>query len=123
MILEIGHLFIYKKCRKFSGQLVLMYGAWYGLGRGFIELLRTDSLMLGAFKVSSLLSFLLCAVCAVLLVYFHKQSLAKVREADYGDQFAEQMIIQEQPMEDSTDIEEVSDDNDIEETASNEQID
>ena len=34
--------FISKK-RKFSGQLVLTYGVWYGFGRGFIELLRTDA--------------------------------------------------------------------------------
>ena len=35
--------FMYKK-RKFKGQMFLMYITWYGLGRAFIEMLRTDSL-------------------------------------------------------------------------------
>ncbi len=34
---------VYKK-KKFDGQIVLLYGAWYGIGRALIELLRTDSL-------------------------------------------------------------------------------
>ena len=37
----------------------MWYFTWYGLGRAFIELLRTDSLMLGSVRVSSLLSFIL----------------------------------------------------------------
>ena len=38
----------------------MWYFAWYGLGRAFIELLRTDSLMLGPIRVSSMLSFIFC---------------------------------------------------------------
>ena len=34
---------IYKK-KKFNGQIFLLYAGWYGIGRAFIELLRTDSL-------------------------------------------------------------------------------
>ncbi len=34
---------IYNK-KKFDGQIVLLYAGWYGIGRAFIELLRTDSL-------------------------------------------------------------------------------
>lgn len=58
----------FSKKRKFSGQIALMYGIWYGIGRAIIELLRTDSLMIGAFKVSCLLSILLCLACATVLV-------------------------------------------------------
>ena len=57
----IGFILInvfYQK-RKYHGEVTLWYFAWYGLGRGFIELLRTDSLMIGSVRVSSLLSFLL----------------------------------------------------------------
>jgi len=61
------------KKRKFSGQVVLMYCAWYGFGRGFIELLRTDSLYWGIFRVSSLLSFLLCISAIVLLIIIPKR--------------------------------------------------
>lgn len=61
--------------RKFSGQIILMYCAWYGFGRAFIELLRTDSLMLGQIKVSSLLSFILCiaAVTALVIINNHQK--------------------------------------------------
>ena len=39
-----------------TGQLTCIYLMWYGLGRLFIESLRTDSLMLGSFKVAQLVS-------------------------------------------------------------------
>lgn len=67
-------LHYFSKKRKFSGQIVLMYGVWYGFGRAFIELLRTDSLMLGNIRVSSLLSFLLCIAAATLLVVFSRKA-------------------------------------------------
>ena len=39
-------LHFYLKHRKFDGEVFLMYTGWYGLGRFFIEGLRTDSLYL-----------------------------------------------------------------------------
>ncbi len=47
--------FLSKK-RRFDGQLFLYYIAWYGLGRFFIEGLRTDSLMGGGIRASQLLA-------------------------------------------------------------------
>lgn len=63
----------FSKKRKFSGQIVLMYCTWYGLGRGFIELLRTDSLMIGNIRVSSLLSFLICITASIMLAVLNKR--------------------------------------------------
>ena len=62
--------FILKKCRRFSGQLFLCYGVWYGFGRMVIEGLRTDSLYVGntSLRVSQLVSGALCLICFVLLV-------------------------------------------------------
>ena len=60
----IGFIWInifYRK-RKYHGEIMVWYFCWYGLGRAFIELLRTDSLMIGSIRVSSLLSFLLVAL-------------------------------------------------------------
>ena len=37
---------LYKK-RRFNGQIFLSYIIWYGLGRAWIEGLRTDSLLIG----------------------------------------------------------------------------
>lgn len=54
------------KFRKYDGQIFLMYIGWYGLGRFFIEGLRTDSLMLGNLRVSQILAAL-CVVASVVL--------------------------------------------------------
>lgn len=61
---------ILKKFRKFSGQLFLCYGIWYGLGRSMIEGLRTDSLYIGStdIRVSQALSICIVAVCTVVLI-------------------------------------------------------
>lgn len=39
-------LYLYSKKRKYRGEILLLYLGWYGLGRFFIEGLRTDSLYL-----------------------------------------------------------------------------
>ncbi|MBE6750268.1 MAG: prolipoprotein diacylglyceryl transferase [Ruminococcaceae bacterium] len=75
------------KKRKFSGQLILTYCAWYGFGRAFIELLRTDSLMLGPVRVSSLLSFLLCVGSVIALILINKKLSVK---EEYVSQFADE---------------------------------
>ena len=49
-------LHFYLKHRKFDGEVFLMYTGWYGLGRFFIEGLRTDSLYLGNIRVSQLVA-------------------------------------------------------------------
>lgn len=56
-----------RKFRKFDGQIFLMYIAWYGLGRSFIEGLRTDSLVIGSIRVSQALA-IVCTVAAVMLL-------------------------------------------------------
>ena len=65
--------FLSKK-RKYDGQIALGYVAWYGLGRTFIEGLRTDSLYWGSFRVSQLLAAISCfgAVVALLVLAFVK---------------------------------------------------
>lgn len=45
-----------KKLRSYDGEIALLYVFWYGLGRFFIESLRTDSLMAGKFRVSQLVA-------------------------------------------------------------------
>ncbi|MBQ8026738.1 MAG: prolipoprotein diacylglyceryl transferase [Clostridia bacterium] len=64
-------LFIYKKCRKFSGQLFLSYGVLYGIGRAIIEGFRTDSLYIGntTLRVSQVLSFAVAMAFLVVLVF------------------------------------------------------
>lgn len=75
--------FLSKK-RKFSGETFLMYCAWYGFGRGFIEILRTDSLMIGNIKVSCLLAFLLCISSIIAIILIRKRIKP---EGEYVSQF------------------------------------
>ena len=62
--------FLSKK-RRYDGQVALGYVAWYGLGRAFIEGLRTDSLWWGPFRVSQLLAGISCAAAVAVLIWQH----------------------------------------------------
>ncbi len=68
-------LVLHKGKRLFDGQLFFLYIAWYGLGRGFIEGLRTDSLMLfeTGIRVSQLVGFLSFFAAAGYLIYRLRQ--------------------------------------------------
>ena len=57
------------KRRKYDGQIALGYVAWYGLGRAFIEGLRTDSLYWGPIRVSQLLAAISCFAAVGILVW------------------------------------------------------
>lgn len=70
--------------RKFDGQVVLGYLAWYGLGRGFIEGLRTDSLYIGSLRVSQLVGFLSFALAlGSMLVFLFIKKAPKYESASY----------------------------------------
>lgn len=86
----IGVFVLHKisKNRKFSGQIVLSYGVWYGLERGFLELIRTDSLMWGKIRISSLLSFAICITSLVLLIVFLRKDKNE-DNTEYNTVFAE----------------------------------
>lgn len=72
-------LHFYSKKRKFSGEVFLLYAAWYGLGRGFIEGLRTDSLYFldTGIRVSQVLGFAVCLVSAIFLIVKYRQIYLK----------------------------------------------
>lgn len=77
--------FVLSKIQTFDGELFLYYVIWYGIGRGFIESLRTDSLYIGPLKVSQLIGFASAVFCVILLVYFKimvKKSDSYVRWKD-----------------------------------------
>ena len=57
------------KRRQYDGQIALGYAAWYGLGRTFIEGLRTDSLYWGDFRVSQILAAISCLAAVGVLVW------------------------------------------------------
>ena len=66
------YLFARYVVKIYDGQLILLTFGWYGLGRMFIEGLRTDSLYIGnsGIRVSQLLAAIIFIVCAGLLIFF-----------------------------------------------------
>lgn len=74
-------LHFYSKKRKFKGEMALLYVAWYGAGRAWIEGLRTDSLYIGSMRVSQLLAILSCI--AAIAVLARQYSRIKVAKAFY----------------------------------------
>lgn len=71
--------FVFKKRRKFKGELFLLYGIGYGLERMVVEGLRTDSLYIGSttIRVSQLLS-------AVIVVFFTCVLIVMLRKLKKG---------------------------------------
>ena len=67
-LLGVVLLSLFIKRRKFDGQLLLMYLAWYGTERFFVEGLRTDSLMIGSLRVSQALSAVIVITSIILLI-------------------------------------------------------
>lgn len=72
-LLGFALLAFWSKRRKYDGQLILMYMAWYGLERSIVEGLRTDSLMVGNIRISQALSAVLFVTSVILQVIFFLQ--------------------------------------------------
>ena len=61
-------LALWSRRRKYDGQLLLMYMAWYGGERFIVEGLRTDSLMIGNIRVSQALSAIIFVTSVILQI-------------------------------------------------------
>lgn len=86
-------LFIVSRARRFDGENTCFYFLWYGIGRSWIEGLRTDSLYLfdwtlfgQPIRVSQALSVLL-AVCAAAVLFYN----IVIRKRDGSDLLVRQV--------------------------------
>lgn len=72
-------LFLYRKHKKYEGELFLMYLFGYGAGRVWIERLRTDQLVLPGigFPVSELLAGCLVIMTGIMLIYCRRHCRKK----------------------------------------------
>ena len=68
--LIVLHIWSKKGNRKYDGQIFWLYILWYGLGRAWIEGLRSDSLYIGStdIRVSQLLAIVSAVVSLVILI-------------------------------------------------------
>ncbi len=75
-------LLLYTKHKRFDGEVMLLYLLGYGLGRVWMEGLRTDQLFLWGtpIAVSQLLSLLLVIVSLVLLIYKRRKPRVRKRK-------------------------------------------
>lgn len=63
-------VYIVSKRYKFDGQILASYLIGYGIIRFFVESLRTDSLMLGNFRVSQIVA-ILCVIFGLVIYVLH----------------------------------------------------
>ncbi len=108
--------------RRFSGQIALMYCAWYGFGRAIIEGFRTDSLMLFGFKVSQIVSIIICIAGVVGIALMAKKEKDASQELAYEDMFADELaneLKNDSEYEESDDTEEAENIEETEEAVEN----
>lgn len=82
-ILGFFVLWAYMKHRKFHGEIILLYIIWYGAERFFVEGLRTDSLMLGSFRVSQLIAAVSVLAALALWIVLRKKYQDKPLMIEY----------------------------------------
>ena len=68
-----------------NGQLTCIYLVWYGIGRLLIESLRTDSLLIGSFKVAQLVSLFMIVIGVIFFIYLCFNKLKVGRYYDKKD--------------------------------------
>ena len=75
-LLVLVLLFIYLRHKVFDGEVFLVYLAGYGIGRFWIEGLRTDQLLLPGIglPVSQVLAGVLVMVSVILIIVFRRKS-------------------------------------------------
>ncbi len=97
---------IFYKRKKFDFQIALSYFAWYGLGRMFIEGLRTDSLYVGVFRISQVVGFLCFVIGGIALIYFLRKAIRKEKDAVAYDRSYEKLATEKSSSFDTSFIEE-----------------
>ncbi len=79
----IGVIILYfmrKKYNNRTGKQISFYLLWYGLGRFFIEGLRSDSLYVGTYRVSQIVSIIIFIVGLIGTIYIWKKNHMKIKD-------------------------------------------
>ena len=100
-------LIFFRRKKKLDGEVLSLYLILYGVGRFLIEGLRTDSLYLGSFRVSQLLSALLVVVFIAIFIYMRvRKNMAgedepvTLGQSQYGELLMKLKAEEEQEAED-----------------------
>ncbi len=109
-------LWAYMKHRKFDGELILMYAMWYGAERFVVEGMRTDSLMIGKFRISQVIAAVSVLIAFCLWVYLRRKYrgvpqkvhyTAIVKENGTAKAYEFEWLLGEKPMNDQQIKEEI----------------
>ena len=82
-------LFLWRKKKPFTGFLFWAYLLWYGMGRAWIEGLRTDSLYLGNVRISQLVAGI-CVIVSAFVIIFKWKSGEREEEAAEAEEETEE---------------------------------
>lgn len=87
--------YICQKHRKFSGEIILLYGIWYGTGRAIIESFRLDGIPLESIglTLNQIRSISLAVVCAILLIILLRKYKKHPKPIDGVDFFSEENFV------------------------------
>ena len=68
-------LYIRKRKSNIDGKQICFYMIWYGIGRFIIESMRTDSLYIGKYRISMIVSLLLIVggIIGNIIIYLKKR--------------------------------------------------
>ncbi len=72
-------IFIRKSRKQHEGKQISFYLLWYGIGRFFIEGLRSDSLYLGEYRISQIVSLILIVIGLLgnIIIYLKNHKITK----------------------------------------------
>lgn len=87
-LIGLALVMIFYKKKRYNGQVFLFYVSWYGLGRFFIEGLRTDSLYIGStsLRISQLIGAAAFIVGVSLFFLLWKKTPEILKLAPVGDE-------------------------------------
>ena len=78
-------LWMFRKKKKYEGQIIVYYIGLYSLGRFFIEGLRTDSLMIGPLRMAQVISLVGVIGAIIAHIYLSKKENNKTKEEKQGE--------------------------------------
>ena len=78
-------LWIFRKKKQYEGEVIVLYTILYSLGRFFIEGLRTDSLMIGPFRMAQVISLIGVVGAIIAHIYLSKKDNNKIKEEKQGE--------------------------------------
>ena len=79
-VLVLTAMLLYTKKKKFDGEIFLIYLIGYGLGRAWIEGLRTDQLQIGTTGIAVSQVFSAVLVVAGVVVWIYRMRRLKKKE-------------------------------------------